>query len=203
MSAVQARDLPKIIAASPRRIDRAAAKTLTGLAFDSIPIIVDRAQEALDFQLNARRALGMRVIRKARPDSLQAEVGTGRGWLYYHLNSGTRRPAQGFPWKGRRWLIYPLREEFVVKRGRRRGHLKAAIMRRSFVMPTRSGAVMAWRPRRGAEMEIVAILSQSFRHRVALSPEQVIAELMKSKGRRLFRLFLEKERARDIARHSL
>ena len=183
--------MPRLMAAEPEKIKRAAAKTLTSLAFDSIPEIVERAKTQLSFSLNARRALGLHVSQKARPDNLVAIVQTNRGWLYYHLETGERSAINGFRWKGRRYLVYPLDKKFVTRRGR----IYKRYLKRSFVLPTRYGALLAHRPK-GEQIEPIAILSLKFKHKKVLAPEKVINELIEQKGTRLFRLFLAKQKAR-------
>lgn len=178
------RDLPLIMAAEPKKIERAAAKTINALAFDSLPEIVEHASRALDIQRNAKRALGFQVAKRARNSSPVALVATKRGWLFYHVGSGTRKPSGGLSHKGVRYLMFPVLDAAFTKRGR----LRKAVARKSFVMARGRGGVLARRDR--GKIEVLAVLGRQFSHRKALSPEDVISQMMRAKGGRLFRIFM-------------
>lgn len=186
------RDLPALMAADGKSMRRAAAWTLNTLAFDALPEIVEDAQGDLKFSGNARRALGMYVETKARADRLEAAIGTKRRWLYYHTFDGVRRTLQGLRWSGRRWLILPVDDAFVTKRGR----IKARFLRKAFVLNTDPHPLLVRRVARGKKIQVLATLHTQLRHRELLTPGDTIRDVMQRKGTRLLRRGLEFQRAR-------
>lgn len=184
--------MPRLMAGDSQRIKRAGAKTLNALAFDSLPEITEHASRELDIRGNARRALGMRVAKRAVPQSLIALVASDRGWLFYHINEGRRGSKDStLTSKGTRWLMAPIYEKAFTKRGR----LKASYAKRSYIAGSGRSALLIYRPRRGDAIPI-ATLGRSFRYHKELSPEEVVEDVMRRKGARLFRIFMDKETRR-------
>lgn len=189
MKSIGWRDMPRFIASDGQRIRRAGAKTLNALAFDSLPEIVQHASRRLKIRTNARRALGMRVAKRATPTSLVSLVATDRGWLFFHLNEGRRTAKDStLTSRGTRWLMAPIEDRAFTKKGR----LKRSYARRAFVAGSGRTALLVYRPRRGDAIPI-ATLGRSFRHHKELSPEEVVDDIIRRKGGRLFRIFMDKE----------
>ena len=184
------RDMPALIREEKPKIARAAAKTLNAIAFDSLPEIVDSAKRNLDIKGNPRAALGMRVGARARANRLEANIVSKRGWLYYHLNSGKRRAEQGILWRGKRYLMWIIRDEFKTRRGR----LRKNLLKKAFILDTESNVILVRRFH--GQIQVLAVLSTDFNFNVEIFPEKDINRIIAQKGGRLFRLFLEKERAR-------
>ena len=149
------RDLGRVIGLSAKGIDRAAARTLNSVAFNSLPKLVSQAEGDMKFSSNARRALGWRVD-KAKSGNLEAAVWTNRGWFHFHADQGNRSAESGgMVYKGERWLFIPRQKgaSVVDKRGR----IRKGAYSNVFLAPRGDHALVLYRPKRAKDKDVELI----------------------------------------------
>ncbi len=192
MADIDYRLLADYITADERAIKRASQWTLNTLAFDSQKAITENAESELDFRNNAKRALGFR-IKKAKLNNLQAEIYSNRGWLYYHINEGTRHATSGLTHKGVNYLVIPIKDSpaFTKTKKLKKGFAKKAYIAK---LRGRRGAMMFVRKRKGQRSIAIAYLSPQAKYKEEIDPKQTIKEQSDEKFIRLLRRGLEHNR---------
>lgn len=194
MPAISYRSMPTLMRKSPQQIKVAASKTLTTIAFDSQKDILNQAQIDLKFKVNARRALGI-TVKKATPQKIEAQVFSKRGWLFWHVNEGTRKAKNGWRFNGNNYILVPIRPEAFTRRGK----LKSGYRKRIFIIPDNDNdALVFYRPARGGENILLATLENEVKHRIQTRPERIVDRNFIRKANRLMNFHLKKAAPRTI-----
>ena len=202
MAAIVARpirwqDMPRLIKSSDKKIRRAAAKTITAIAYDARDEITADAKRKLDFRGVARNALGFRVEpRSAKPDKEpDLEINSKRGWLHYHLLDSDRPKGIGVRVGKRRYLFIPSdRVAQTTRRGRLTAKTKRLLASAYYVNGSGGSLLAFYRRKRGDKAsEFLGTLARKAKYKRVIKPEQIIQDVAQRKGQRLFRLFMDKQ----------
>lgn len=197
MPVIDYKSIPKLMLAGEKSIKIAGLQTLNTIAFDSLPKIVRQGEKDLDFRVNARRALGMRV-NKARlsQKTMKAEVFTTRGWLAFHTKEGTRRAKSGFKWRGKDYLLIPrksTKEIAFTKKGR----IKASVFKRMYVIPQGDEALVFFRSRGAKQGTLIAWLRTEADYKKDLRYEDAVEREFILKANRLLNMYLDNQIRRN------